>query len=145
MGSMSCPRCDSRISTTGCPSYHEGYYISDALLETLEYKAGYKQFDIYEWFEQNCQPANHCPYCGYAWSFENEMKSDPAYPLDDTKRPPKDWKPAPLIILMCETPHCDDKGGSIRRSREAIDKYKQDNGGVGFACEVCHHPYVEKT
>lgn len=141
---MSCPRCDQRISLVGSPSYHTGYFISDALLETLEYKAGWKQFDIYEWFEQNCQSANHCPACGYTWSFEDEMKTDPAYRLDDVKRT-KDWKPSPLITLMCETPFCDDKGGYIRRSREVIDKYKQENMGVTFCCQVCGKPYVEKT
>ena len=145
MGKMLCPRCDSQISLISSPSNHTGYFISDSLLETLDYKAGYKEFDIYEWFEKVCQSANHCPYCGYVWSFENEMKTEKDYHLDDIKKPPKNWKPAPLIVLMCETPYCDDKGGSIRRSREAIDAYKSENGGVGFGCEICHKPYVEKT
>lgn len=142
MSHMLCPRCDSDISTTSWPSDHTGFYISDNLLETLESKIFRGYTDFHDWFDENCQSANHCPYCGYVWSFENEQHRTPGYDLDTARAPSSTWVPQPLVTLECRNPGCADLGGYIKRSQYDIDSQAKHEP---FTCHTCHTPYVPKT
>lgn len=142
MGKMTCPRCDSVISTVSSPSDHTGYYVSDRNLEVLEGIIDRARAHVLpDWLYQNCPSANHCPYCGYIWEYENDLQPTSGYILDETKKIRKEYRPPPLFKLECETPNCEDRGGYIRRSQVEIDMA----GGINnLICELCGQPYVLK-
>ena len=131
MGSIFCPRCESRVSTTSCPSDHTGYFLSDHMLEILEVKNFESYSAFFDWFEENCEEANRCPYCGYIWTFDPQ--GDPGYSREFVNV--QKWKPEPMLKYICTTHWCADKGSYIRRTKSTFDKEP-------VSCETCHHPFT---